>query len=150
MSQMATIYRPPHRELIDLMLKIEDTPLTVENIRSISLLMRRLIALCSAERDSALVNFCFGLLTVNFAPLWNDVYGVFKSISQRSGNKIWDMAFSRLVDHHGSATGPAEISSRDLLTDPLSVDSIWNESVLDSKARLGRFYETVLSPLRFC
>jgi U3 small nucleolar RNA-associated protein 20 len=83
-------------ELVNAMLSIETTPRTVENVRSTSIAMRKLPQLSSPENDEMLVHFCFGSLTVNFAPLWNDACSVLKAVSDRSGSVVWRIALAGL------------------------------------------------------
>jgi hypothetical protein len=135
-------------DLIEAMLNIETAPRTVENIRSTSLAMRKLPALSSSEQDEMLIAFCFGLLTINFAPLWNDACAVLKLISERSGAKIWERAFAQLTsegiedkedEFKGSEPEDAKSES------PL--DKVWNESQLNYDTRLWHLYDMVFLPI---
>jgi hypothetical protein len=126
------------------MLNIEITPRTVENIRSTSLAMRKLPALSSEEEDEMLIAFCFGLLTINFAPLWNDACAVLNVISERSGGKIWGKAFAQLTlegvqenEDELKGSEPEDAKSENPL------DKVWNESQLDYDTRLWHIHDTV-------
>jgi hypothetical protein len=130
--------------LIEAMLNIELTPRTVENVRSTSLAMRKLPALSSSEQDEMLIAFCFGLLTINFAPLWNDACAVLKVISERSGGKIWERAFAQLTlegiqekEDEPKGSEPEDTKSESPL------DKVWNESQLDYDTRLWHIHDTV-------
>jgi hypothetical protein len=131
-------------DLIEAMLNIEITPRTVENIRSTSLAMRKLPALSSSEQDEMLIAFCFGLLTINFAPLWNDACAVLNVISERSGGKIWGKAFAQLTlegvqenEDELKGSEPEDAKSENPL------DKVWNESQLDYDTRLWHIHDTV-------
>src|SRR5271170_3389003 len=132
------------RDLLEAMLNIETTPRTVENIRSTSLAMRKLPALSSSEHDEILVAFCFGLLTINFAPLWNDACAVLKVISERSGGKIWEKAFAQLTLEgiEDKEDAPKESEAEDAKSES-PLDIVWNENQLGYDTRLLRIYDTV-------
>ena len=132
------------RDLIEAMLAIETTPRTVDNIRSTSLAMRKLPAISSSEHDGMLIAFCFGLLTINFAPLWSDACAVLKAISDRSGQKIWERAFTQLTledihekDESSETSKPGNPKSESL------PERVWNENQLDYSARLQQLYDSV-------
>ena len=129
-------------DLVEAMLSIETTPRTIENIRSTSLSMRRLPRLSSKEHDEILVPFCFGMLTVNFAPLWADAYNVLKAISERSSARIWEIAFSHLFSTDSGLTTEPEWSEAKLR--PLS-DQIWNDAQLERNVRLQCLEDRVCS-----
>jgi len=138
------------RDLLEAMLNIETTPRSVENIRSTSLAMRKLPALSSSEQDEMLIQFCFGLLTINFTPLWKDACAVLKLISERSGGKIWEKAFDRLTagdiegDEEHDASKPEDSKSEKL------IDKVWTESQLDDDTQLQQLYEKVAYPKLSC
>jgi U3 small nucleolar RNA-associated protein 20 len=116
--------------LVEALLEIENTPRTVENIRSTSVAMRRLPLLFSKDHDVMLIAFCFGLLTVNFAPLWNDACSVLKAIVERSGAAIWEAAFSRLTKEETSTNTNDESGTEEPAdVSPVSgspTDELWN------------------------
>jgi hypothetical protein len=128
------------------MLNIETTPRTVENTRSTSLAMRKLPLMSSPDYDDMLITFCFGLLTINFAPLWNDACAALKAVADRSGAKVWEMAFSQLssekddISEHETQSATAASKS--------SQDDIWSLGQLDLPAQLQRLYEMVISNLK--
>jgi U3 small nucleolar RNA-associated protein 20 len=75
--------------LLDVALSIEETPLSLESIRHVSMQMRRLTTMYtefSQSKDSwvltAIRAYSFGLLRVNFAPLWSDVCSMLQQICQ--------------------------------------------------------------------
>lgn len=129
------------------MLGIETATRTVENIRSTSVAMRKLPLLSTVEHDGMLVAFCFGLLSVNFAPLWTDVANVLKAIVDRSGSKIWEFAFSRLTGEDALATGAnlnAAAQPMPQKSHPLSfADELWSNSQLGPSAGLNLLYAKV-------
>lgn len=130
-------------DLVEAMLNIETTSRAVENIRSTSLAMRKLPALSSSEHDEMLVAFCFGLLTINFTPLWNDACAVLKIISERSGGKIWEKAFAQLTDEAIGNDGEGDTSKTEDVKSQRALDKVWNESQLDNDTRLQNLYKTV-------
>ena len=112
--------------LIRAMLEIETTPRTVENVRSTSLAMRKLPMLSSVEYDTMLAHFCFGLLTINFAPLWNDACSVLKVISDRSGEIVWKLAFERLnIESNGEMTSTRDLQRPNSETVENFTDKLW-------------------------
>ena len=91
-----------------------------------------------------LIAFCFGVLTINFAPLWNDACAVLKVISERSGGKIWEKAFTQLTLEgiQGKEDEPKGSEPEDAKSEgPL--DKMWNESQLDHDTRLWHIHDTV-------
>lgn len=132
-----------------MLLEIENTPRTVENIRSTSVAMRRLPLLFPKEKDEVLISFCFGLLSVNFAPLWNDSCSVLKSVAERSGAKLWAAAFSRLtgLEASESVDDNKEVAAETLPSASLNARShkVWTDGQLDVIRRLQSLYEKVLS-----
>ena len=138
--------RPSANNLLEAMLAIENTPRTVENIRSTSLAMRKLSTMSSSEYDEILIAFCFGLLTVNFAPLWSDACAALKVVSGRSGVKVWELTFSHLTSENNEES--EDIINKGAPSDDtaeLPSDQIWRESELDFPSRLQRLYDTVLT-----
>ena len=133
--------------LLEALVEIENTPRTVDNIRSTSVAMRRLPLLFSKEHDLMLITFCFGLLTVNFAPLWNDVCSVLKAIVERSGAAIWEVAFSRLTHEEASSTthdhNGTEEQTDDSAVSESAMDELWNNCQGDSYYRLQSLYARV-------
>jgi hypothetical protein len=134
-------------ELVEALLAIENTPRTVENIRSMSVAMRRLPLLFSKEKDEMLITYCFGLLTVNFAPLWNDACTVLKAVAERSGAKVWTAAFLRLVAPEASGIIKDELETEVQPTPPAGQESaigkVWSDCQLDASRRLQSLYENV-------
>lgn len=73
-------------ELLNSMLKVNETSPTLENMRSISMEMRKLDAFykCIAIDSwlhQAVPSFCFGLLHVKLSKLWDDVRFIVENIS---------------------------------------------------------------------
>lgn len=102
----------------------------------------------SADHDEILIAFCFGLLTVNFAPLWSDACATLKAVSGRSGLKLWELTFSNLTSENSENSGDIieKCEASDVAAESVS-DQIWSESELDFPSRLQRLYYTVL-PIR--
>ena len=89
-----------------------------------------------------MIAFCFGLLTVNFAPLWSDASGVLKIIGDRSGAKLWEKAFSdlNLEDSGEIDVGPSKIDKSNTLA--LS-NTIWEGNQVDLKSRTEGLHDKV-------
>jgi len=89
-----------------------------------------------------MIAFCFGLLTVNFAPLWSDASGVLKIIGDRSGAKLWEKAFSdlNLEDSGEIDVGPSKIDKSNTLA--LS-NTIWQGHQVDLKAQMEGLHDKV-------
>ena len=88
---------------VDLMLQIEDTPLTHEHTRTISMLLRKLSQQYADVESSTWLKdgvprFMFGTLTVKLSPVWNDVVENLKLVSQsqRGEEAICAIAFEWL------------------------------------------------------
>ena len=113
------------------MLNIENAPRTVENIRSTSLAIRQLSTMCSAEQDNMFIAFCFGLLTVNFAPLWNEACAALKVVAGRSGVEVWEMAFPPLVSEKNEESEDVEKNELAKLDNEMFAEKIWNEGQQD-------------------
>lgn len=135
------------QELLEAMLNIENTSHTVENIRSTSLAMRKLSTMCSSENDDLLIAFCFGLLTANFAPLWSDACNALKVVAERSGAKVWGMAFSYLASEINEESENVEKQVTPNLKYEAFAEKVWSEGQLDLYSRLQSLYDTVLLPL---
>jgi hypothetical protein len=136
-------------DLVEAMLDIENTPRTVENIRSTSLAMRKLTALSTVETDPFLIAFCFGLLTINFAPLWADACAVLKAVADRSGAKLWEKAFADLnVEDTEEANSSDSKSVRWNLEE--LVNGIWEEQQLELTTRRELLHEKVRIQLVSC
>lgn len=73
-------------DIIDAMINIEETPLQLQNTRSIGMLMRKL-GQDYAQVDSsswvsqAVPSFLFGMLTVKLSPVWDDAVDTLKQVA---------------------------------------------------------------------
>jgi hypothetical protein len=130
-------------DLVEAMLEIENTARTVDKIRDTSLTMRKLPALSTVETDAFLIAFCFGLLTINFAPLWNDACAVLKTVADRSGAKLWERAFSDLNSEDGRQVD-ATPSKGDKPTIMELTSTVWEENQLDLEFRREALHKKVL------
>ena len=131
-------------ELINAMLNIEATSCTVENIRSMSMAIRRLPLLSSLEHDEMMIAFCLGLLTINFSPIWPEACGVLKAVADRSGAKIWKTIFPQVISDQNFT--PEGISARHETKEhsvEQFVDTLWSESQLEFNDRLQHLYDSV-------
>ena len=95
-----------------------------------------------------LIAFCFGLLSVSFAPLWKDACNVLKAIVDRSGSKIWEFAFSRLTGEKSFSNAALEddaVQSAPETSQPLQLaDDLWNNSQLEPNTGVESLYDKVI------
>ncbi|OAA80588.1 Armadillo-type fold protein [Akanthomyces lecanii RCEF 1005] len=80
-------YMDKSAAVIDAMLQIEETPLHLQNTRSIGMLMRKLgqdyaHVDSSSWVSTAVPSFLFGMLTVKLSPVWDDATETLKHIAQ--------------------------------------------------------------------
>lgn len=80
-------YMDKSASAIDLMLQIEETPLQLQNTRSIGMLMRNLgqahaLAGSSSWVAEAIPSFVFGMMTVKLSPVWDDAIETLKLVAQ--------------------------------------------------------------------
>ncbi|KAM3523264.1 hypothetical protein NHJ13051_005176 [Beauveria bassiana] len=86
-------------DVIGAMLQIEETPLQLQNTRTIGMLMRKL-GQDYAHVDSsswvsqAVPSFLFGLLTVKLSPVWDDATDTLKYVAQ---SKIGEEAIAKIA-----------------------------------------------------
>jgi hypothetical protein len=106
--------------------------------------MRRLSTTCSPEDDEIFIAFCFGLLTVNFSPLWSDVCAALKVIAGRSGAKVWEMAFSNLSLEENEQLDEAEKVETPKLNYEDFVKKLENEAQQDAASRLQNLHDKVV------
>jgi len=110
--------------------------------------MRRLPILSTDKHDDLVIAFCFGLLTVQFAAAWNDACSTLKVISDRSGAKVWEMAFARLkMDDEGAK--PSAVTADHQRPEKFSItnfaDEIWGIAGQDLTFRLRSLCDAVFS-----
>ncbi|KAF4629968.1 hypothetical protein G7Y89_g8172 [Cudoniella acicularis] len=81
-------------EVLSTMIMIEQTPLDLQTARSASMHIRKLATFYPHQPSSswlkqAIPSFCFGMLTVKFAQIWEDACAALKQISEsKSGETI--------------------------------------------------------------
>jgi U3 small nucleolar RNA-associated protein 20 len=103
---------------ISLAIEIEESPLTLQTSRVLSMQMRRLSMLyphvVSRRWMAALIpNFCFGLFSKKLAPLWDDSAAALRTISEHpDGEKLVSDIATQWLEERGS-----EIPSEDELDD---------------------------------
>jgi U3 small nucleolar RNA-associated protein 20 len=86
-------------EALSIMLMVEQTPLDLQTARSASMHIRKVANLYSHQSSSswlkqAIPSFCFGMLTVKFAQIWEDACAALKQISE---TKPGEEAVARLA-----------------------------------------------------
>lgn len=85
---------PEHTELINTALLIEESPISLQSARSLSMHVRRLSSQIHTIDSSpslltAITHFCFGLLTFKLSQLWTDAVDVLKEICcKRAGEEV--------------------------------------------------------------
>ncbi|EPS44052.1 hypothetical protein H072_1959 [Dactylellina haptotyla CBS 200.50] len=89
-------------DTIELMQLIENTSISISTSRNISMHVRKLglsyqAGTCGRFGGRLLPNLCFGLLTVKFAPLWEDVIGTLAAIAEKTEEVVSTLAFSWLT-----------------------------------------------------
>lgn len=94
---------PQSSEFGEIMLQIQTTPLRLENIRTISMLLRRLGQMYGSLEGKiwlhrAVPSFVFGLLTVQISPVWDHAVECLQQISQTKVGEdaVCSQAFSWL------------------------------------------------------
>jgi U3 small nucleolar RNA-associated protein 20 len=94
------------RDAIATALLIEQTPLNLENVRSVSMRIRQLAkcypTMCTDEWiGEAIPFFCFGLLHVKFAQVWDDACSALKEICETKDGEAYvsKIALSALSGH---------------------------------------------------
>ncbi|KAH6675730.1 HEAT repeat protein-like protein [Halenospora varia] len=81
-------------EALSVMTMVEQTPLDLQTARSASMHIRKLATLYPHQPESswlkqAIPSFCFGMLTVKFAQIWEDACAALKQISEsKSGETV--------------------------------------------------------------
>jgi U3 small nucleolar RNA-associated protein 20 len=84
------IYSSDHgssSEVLSIMIMVEQTPLDLQTARSASMHIRKLAALYPNQASDswlkqAIPSFCFGMLTVKFAQIWDDASASLKQIAE--------------------------------------------------------------------
>ncbi|KAH8676599.1 HEAT repeat protein-like protein [Tricladium varicosporioides] len=80
-------------EALSIMTMVEQTPLDLQTARSASMYIRKLATLYPHQPESswlrqAIPSFCFGMLTVKFAQIWEDACAALKQISESKSGEI--------------------------------------------------------------
>ncbi|KAH6610549.1 u3 small nucleolar rna-associated 20 [Trichoderma cornu-damae] len=78
---------PEQSQCVEIMLHVEQTPLTLEHTRSIAMFLRKLGQEYGSLIDTTwlkqgIPNFMFGMLTINLSPVWDDSVEAMKQIAQ--------------------------------------------------------------------
>ncbi|KAL4895406.1 armadillo-type protein [Aspergillus ambiguus] len=108
--------------LISLAIEIEESPLTMQTARVLSMQLRNLAisyprVVTRKYLPRLIPNFCFGLFSKKMAPLWDDSASTLKSVCEHSeGEKIVsDLAIQWL---HEKGSPPVEDADSDPSTEP--------------------------------
>ncbi|KAK6358660.1 U3 snoRNP protein [Orbilia blumenaviensis] len=102
LSLICTSNSSEETEAIDLMQTIENTAISITTARNISMHVRKLglsyqAGTCGKWGAKLLPHLCFGLLTVKYAPLWEDVIGTLAKIAEKKDDIVASLAFSWLT-----------------------------------------------------
>lgn len=84
---------PASSSIADLMIEIEQIPLSLENTRTISMLLRKLSQEYNALEDRGWIAhgvpaFLFGMLTVKLSPVWDDAVASLKHIAETKTGEV--------------------------------------------------------------
>ncbi|EGX90661.1 HEAT repeat protein (DRIM), putative [Cordyceps militaris CM01] len=120
-------YMDKSAAVIDAMLEIEETPLQLQNTRSIGMLMRKLgqdyTQVDSASWVSkAVPSFLFGMLTVKLSPVWDDATEALKQVAlSKAGEEAIAKTAFRWIEvpspRWKAAMGDASVTQRPALSD---------------------------------
>ncbi|KAK6544122.1 U3 snoRNP protein [Orbilia ellipsospora] len=89
-------------ETIEMMQLIENTAISITTSRNVSMHIRKLglsytAGGCGKWGSRLLPHLCFGLLTIKFAPLWEDVVGTLARIAEKKDTDVSSLVFSWLT-----------------------------------------------------
>ncbi|KAF8852015.1 HEAT repeat protein-like protein [Acephala macrosclerotiorum] len=112
-------------EALTVMLMVEQTPLDLQTARSVSMHIRKLATLFPSQTSTswlkhAITSFCFGMLTVKFAQIWEDAASSLKQIAEsKEGEEIvgkiaFDWLEASSVAWDGAGMSVEQNSSSDL------------------------------------
>ncbi|KAI5778586.1 armadillo-type protein [Geopyxis carbonaria] len=138
---------------------IEDTPFAITNQRNLAMYVRKLGMeyghLSPGSRYRTIVPwYCFGLMTVRFAPMWEDAAKALAMVTEANEELVAELAFKWLsgegLDADGSAPpAPEDVPHMDLTPFQCSnletLERVSQACTLDDfalKAALGQQYET--------
>ncbi|KAK6519381.1 U3 snoRNP protein [Arthrobotrys megalospora] len=102
LSLICTSNSTEETETIDLMQTIENTAISITTSRNISMHVRKLglsyqAGTCGKWGARLLPHLCFGLLTVKYAPLWEDVIGTLAKVAEKKDDAVASLAFAWLT-----------------------------------------------------
>ncbi|KAM0463961.1 hypothetical protein ACHAO4_000686 [Trichoderma viride] len=85
LKKMTTV--PEQLHFVDIMLRIEESPLNLEHTRSIAMYLRKLGQEYDSLADTTwlkqgIPNFMFGMLTINLSPVWDNSIEAMKQVAQ--------------------------------------------------------------------
>ncbi|KAI9808919.1 MAG: U3 snoRNP protein [Pycnora praestabilis] len=110
LNELYLLTHSERAEILSTASLIEDTTLTLQSARSVSMHVRKLATSYASAAShpwlkESIPAFCYGLLTVNFAQLWDDATSALKVMSetQKGEDIVANLAFQRLVQVSGAA-----------------------------------------------
>ncbi|KAL7274098.1 U3 snoRNP protein [Rhizina undulata] len=132
-------------EVINLAKIIEETPLTIQNARTIAMYVRKLGAEHAHVKDdpwqkNVVAYYCFGLLTVNFSPVWDDAIKALQTVVETNEEKVAALAFNWL-EIQQSSNSP-DIGDVEKPTGPLTgyeCSNLKAVEAISSKCVMGGF-----------
>jgi U3 small nucleolar RNA-associated protein 20 len=122
-------------EILTVATTIEQTPPNIETFRSISMHIRRLGMLygsvaSDAWLSTAVPSYCFGLLRVKFAPIWDAAVSAIKEISEtiQAASVVGDIALEWLSEDVDAALSELHVGTTNIDTNrALDVDTLNND-----------------------
>ncbi|KAK6340588.1 U3 snoRNP protein [Orbilia brochopaga] len=98
---------PEESETIKMMQMIESIPISFSTARNIGMHVRKLglsyqAGNCGMLGERLLPHLCFGLLTIKFAPLWNDIIATLAKVAEKNEDVVSSLAFSWLMSSNSS------------------------------------------------
>ena len=121
---LSAIHHQRHREeseVFNIALRIEDTPLTLETARSVSMYIRKLGSLYDSTAADVHLRkiipyYCFGILTMPLSQIWLDAKNTLKAVCENEvGEGIFtELAFSALASHTDGETSETHSHAKPL------------------------------------
>jgi U3 small nucleolar RNA-associated protein 20 len=146
-------------EALSIMIMVEQTPLDLQTARSASMHVRKLASLYAHQPSSswlkqAIPSFCFGMLTVKFAQLWEDAAAALKQIAEskqgeeavaklafewlENPSAIWDGSARNVEQSHNNGLTDFECSNL-MKLDQLAKDA--NAEVVNARDTMLQKFE---------
>lgn len=125
-------------ECCELMLQIEQLPLTLEHVRTIAMLLRNLAQHYQSLGDETclqqgLPQFAFGMLTVKLSPVWDEATEALKQMAQtKVGEKVISGIAFRWLEVSSPRWSPSSSDSTDTYQVVTDFDCTWLRRLEDT------------------